>query len=86
MNLTSEPPSLDVSQAQDQVSFTVLNGLFEGLTRLDDQGNIVPGVAEKWDISEDGKKFTFHLRDNAKWSNGDPVTAGDFEFCVETHT
>ncbi|SFS80328.1 peptide ABC transporter substrate-binding protein [Paenibacillus sp. BC26] len=80
MNLTSEPPSLDVAQAQDQVSFTVLSGLFEGLTRMDKDGNIVPGVAEKWDISEDGKKYTFHLRDNAKWSNGDPVTAGDFEY------
>ncbi|WP_308639197.1 peptide ABC transporter substrate-binding protein [Paenibacillus silvisoli] len=79
MNLTTEPPSLDVAQAQDQVSFTVLNGLFEGLTRMDKDGNIVPGVAEKWDVSEDGKKFTFHLRDNAKWSNGDPVTAADFE-------
>ncbi|MBM7564560.1 peptide ABC transporter substrate-binding protein [Paenibacillus sacheonensis] len=80
MNLTSEPPSLDVAQAQDQVSFTVLNGLFEGLTRMDDKGNIVPGVAEKWDISEDGKTYTFHLRDNAKWSNGQPVKAGDFEY------
>ncbi|WP_219836617.1 peptide ABC transporter substrate-binding protein [Paenibacillus sp. R14(2021)] len=80
MNLTSEPPSLDVSQAQDQVSFTVLTGLFEGLTRTDASGNIVPGVAEKWDVSPDGKKYTFHLRDNAKWSNGDKVTAQDFEY------
>ncbi|SFI54320.1 oligopeptide transport system substrate-binding protein [Paenibacillus sp. UNC496MF] len=80
MNLTSEPPSLDVSQAQDQVSFTVLTGLYEGLTRADADGNIVPGVAEKWDVSADGKKYTFHLRDNAKWSNGDPVTAQDFEY------
>ncbi|SEN29407.1 peptide ABC transporter substrate-binding protein [Paenibacillus sp. OV219] len=80
MNLTTEPPSLDVAQAQDQVSFTVLSGLFEGLTRMDKDGNIVPGVAEKWDVSEDGKKFTFHLRSDAKWSNGDPVTAQDFEY------
>ncbi|QHW30114.1 peptide ABC transporter substrate-binding protein [Paenibacillus rhizovicinus] len=79
MNLTTEPPSLDVAQAQDQVSFTVLSGLFEGLTRMDKDGNIVPGVAEKWDVSADGKTYTFHLRDNAKWSNGDKVTAQDFE-------
>ncbi|QHT60601.1 peptide ABC transporter substrate-binding protein [Paenibacillus lycopersici] len=78
MNLTTEPPSLDVAQAQDQVSFTVMSGLFEGLTRMDANGNIVPGVAEKWDISADGKTYTFHLRD-AKWSNGDAVTAKDFE-------
>ena len=80
MNLTTEPPSLDVAQAQDQVSFTVLSGLFEGLVRMDAKGEIAPGVAEKWDVSDDGKKYTFHLRDNAKWSNGDPVTAQDFEY------
>ncbi|BBH20925.1 oligopeptide-binding protein OppA [Paenibacillus baekrokdamisoli] len=80
MNLTSEPPTLDVAQVQDNVSFTVLSGLFEGLTRMDAKGNIVPGVAEKWDVSADGKHFTFHLRKDAKWSNGDPVTAHDFEY------
>ncbi|MFC5649061.1 ABC transporter substrate-binding protein [Paenibacillus solisilvae] len=80
MNITTEPPTLDVAQAQDQTSFTVLTGLYEGLTRMDKDGNIVPGVAEKWEVSEDGKKFTFHLNKNAKWSNGDPVTAHDFEY------
>ncbi|WP_127530017.1 peptide ABC transporter substrate-binding protein [Paenibacillus kobensis] len=79
MNLSTEPPTLDPAQSQDQVSFTVLNGLYEGLTRKNEAGEVVPGIAEKWDISEDGKTYTFHLRD-AKWSNGDPVTAGDFEF------
>ncbi|REE94362.1 oligopeptide transport system substrate-binding protein [Paenibacillus taihuensis] len=80
MNLTTEPPSLDVAQAQDQTSFTVLSGLFEGLTRMDKDGNIIPGVAEKWDVADGGKKYTFHLRSDAKWSNGDPVTAHDFEY------
>ncbi|EFM10993.1 extracellular solute-binding protein family 5 [Paenibacillus curdlanolyticus YK9] len=80
MNLSTEPPTLDPAQSQDQVSFTVLNGLFEGLTRKDEKGDNIPGVAEKWDISEDGKTYTFHLRTDAKWSNGDPVTANDFEF------
>lgn len=80
MNLSTEPPSLDPAQAQDQVSNTVLTGLYEGLTRKDENGQNVPGIAEKWDISEDGKTYTFHLRTDAKWSNGDPVTAGDFEF------
>lgn len=80
MNISTEPPTLDPAQSQDQVSFTVLNGLYEGLTRKDENGQNVPGIAEKWDISEDGKTYTFHLRTDAKWSNGDPVTAGDFEF------
>ncbi|PWW08821.1 oligopeptide transport system substrate-binding protein [Paenibacillus cellulosilyticus] len=80
MNISTEPPTLDPAQSQDQVSFTVLNGLYEGLTRKDENGQNIPGIAEKWDISEDGKTYTFHLREDAKWSNGDPVTAGDFEF------
>lgn len=79
-NLHSNPPTLDPGQAQDNVSFAVLNGLFEGLTRANEKGEALPGTAEKWDISPDGTKYTFHLRKDAKWSNGDPVTAEDFEF------
>ncbi|MBB6695424.1 peptide ABC transporter substrate-binding protein [Cohnella xylanilytica] len=80
MNLTSEPPTLDPALAQDSVSFTVLTGLYEGLTRKDADGKVIPGIAEKWDISDDQKTYTFHLRKDAKWSNGDPVTAHDFEY------
>ncbi|CAM3728909.1 peptide ABC transporter substrate-binding protein [Cohnella lubricantis] len=80
MNLSSDPPSLDPALAQDSVSFVVLTGLYEGLTRKDAEGNTIPGVAEKWDISGDKKTYTFHLRHDAKWSNGDPVTAHDFEY------
>ncbi len=53
--------------------------LLEGLTRQNEKGEPVPGIAEKWDISEDGLVWTFYLRD-AKWENGDPVTANDFKF------
>lgn len=80
MNLATDPPSLDPAQAQDSVSFCVLTGLYEGLTRKDPDGKVLPGIAETWDISSDGKKYTFHLRKDAKWSNGDPVTAHDFEY------
>ncbi len=79
-NLATEPPSLDPSLAQDVTSMTILNATFEGLTSTDANSKVIPGVAEKWDISPDGKKYTFTLRQNAKWSNGDPVTAHDFEF------
>ncbi|MNH72140.1 Oligopeptide-binding protein OppA precursor [compost metagenome] len=78
INLASEPPTLDPAQSQDNVSSAVLRTLFEGLTRKDKDGNVVPGVAEKWE--QKGKEYTFHLRSDAKWSNGDPVTAKDFEF------
>lgn len=58
----------------------VARDLFEGLVNADLQGNPAPGVAKSWDLSEDGQTYTFHLRDNSKWSNGDPVTAHDFVY------
>lgn len=80
LNNGTEPTSLDPSIGFDAVSWDPLNNLMEGLTRLDENHQAGPGVAEDWDISEDGKTYTFHLRENAKWSNGDPVVAEDFEF------
>ena len=59
--------------------YNVISALIEGLVSEDPHDlHPVPGVAERWDISRDGKTYTFHLRHNAKWSNGDPVTARDF--------
>jgi dipeptide transport system substrate-binding protein len=80
LNNGTEPTSLDPSIGFDAVSWDPLNNLMEGLTRLDADHRAAEGVAEKWDISEDGLTYTFHLRENAKWSNGDPVVAKDFEF------
>ncbi|GIO30529.1 MULTISPECIES: peptide ABC transporter substrate-binding protein [Paenibacillus] len=80
INLSAEPPTFDPAQAQDSQAHTVLNMMYEGLVRLDENSKPVPGVAEKWDISSDGLKYVFHLRKDAKWSNGDPVTAKDFVF------
>lgn len=80
INLSSEPPTFDPAQAQDSQSNTVLNMMYEGLVRLDESNKPIPGVAEKWDVSSDGLKYVFHLRKDAKWSNGDPVTAKDFVF------
>ncbi|HEY9294681.1 MAG TPA: peptide ABC transporter substrate-binding protein [Microlunatus sp.] len=55
-------------------------GILEGLVTQNEEGtDVEPAVAEKWDVSDDALTYTFHLRDNAKWSNGDPVTASDFE-------
>ncbi len=59
----------------------VLTALYEGLVRLDPRtGEVLPGVAERWELSEDGRTYTFHLREDAAWSNGDPLTAEDFAF------
>lgn len=77
--VASEPPSLHPQLATDSTSSAVLINVFEGLTRLDADGKTTPAIAEKWDVSEDGLTYTFNLRD-AKWTNGDPVVAGDFVY------
>lgn len=80
INLSAEPPTFDPAQAQDSQTNTVLKLMYEGLVRMGEDGNPVPGVAESWEISEDGKEYVFTLREDAKWSNGDAVTANDFVF------
>lgn len=73
-------PSMDSIMAQDTVSFTTMNNVMEGLYRLDPEQNVVPGMADgDPEISEDGTVYTFRLKE-AKWSNGDPVTAHDFVY------
>lgn len=76
--LEQEPPQLDTTKATDQISTRILKHIMEGLLTVDAAGNIVPGVAERWEIRADGA--TFHLRENARWSDGAPVTAHDFVF------
>ena len=74
----AEPDTLDPHRSEETSSAEVLRDLFEGLSTEDIDSNIVPGQAERWEISEDGKIYTFYLRENIKWSNGDPVVAEDF--------
>ena len=78
--LEAEPATLDPAVSTAIPESLVELQIFEGLTRLDANDQPVPGVAEKWDVSPDGLTYLFHLRTNAKWSNGDPVTAQDFAF------
>ncbi|MBV7434978.1 peptide ABC transporter substrate-binding protein [Cardiobacteriaceae bacterium TAE3-ERU3] len=75
-----EPATLDPHLATDTASHTILRDTFEGLTSVNGAGEVIPGVAESWDISEDGTTYTFHLRDDARWSDGNPVTATDFVY------
>ena len=76
--IAQEPPQLNSMKATDQVSIFVLGHVMEGLTRYDRRGNLAPGVAERWELED--QSATFWLRKDAKWSNGDPVTAHDFVF------
>lgn len=74
----AEPEVLDPALITAQASSRLAYALFEGLTSFDSKAIARPAVAERWDISPDGLVYTFHLRRNAVWSNGDPVTSADF--------
>ncbi len=76
----AEPETIDPHKSTGVTEANIEADIFEGLTTYATNGDIIPGAAESWDISDDGKTYTFHLRKNAKWSNGDPVTANDFVF------
>lgn len=82
MNVMLETPveSLDPQQATDGTSFEVIADYTDGLMQMDADGQAVPAIAESYDLSDDGLTYTFHLRSDAKWSNGTPVTAADFVF------
>lgn len=77
---SADIPSLNPTLATDAVSFNVLNNVNEGLYRMDEEDNPTPGMAESHEVSEDGKTYTFKIREGATWSNGEPVTANDFEY------
>lgn len=80
VNWGTEPPSLDPGLASDVTSANILLNIMDPLVKLDEDLNPVPNAAESFETSEDGKTVTFVLRDDLKWTNGDPVTAQDFEY------
>lgn len=80
INLAAEPDSIDPGLNTTISGSKLLRHLFEGLVRLDADCNPEPGTAVAWEHDEDASTWTFTLRDDAVWSNGDPVTAGDFVF------
>jgi len=81
-SIRQEPPNLDSTRSTDQTSMTVFIHVLEGLLRYGLDGNVAPGVAERWDIRATGA--TFWLRADALWSDGKPVTAHDFVFAWRT--
>ncbi len=83
LNTMSEPPSLDPALIDNQLAGDMANQLFEGLVRLDKDGNVKPGVAERWTISDDQLVYTFYLNKNDKWSNGESIGTKDFIYSWE---
>jgi oligopeptide transport system substrate-binding protein len=80
----AEPVDLDPHATTVQQDFNILQALFEGLAQYDPQTcEPVPAVAERWEVAADNLTWTFHLRKNAKWSNGEPVTARDFVYAYQ---
>ena len=81
INIKTEPPSLHPGKSSDTTSSSVLDQVFEGLTRINQEtGEAEPAMAEDIEVSDDGLTYTFKIREGATWTNGDPVTAGDFEY------
>jgi len=76
--LPGEPRTLDPQLADDSFSFQVVRDLYEGLTAEDSKGQIIPGAADSWTLDDTGTIYTFHLRPDAKWSNGDQTIAAEF--------
>ncbi|WP_210341568.1 peptide ABC transporter substrate-binding protein [Methylopila capsulata] len=79
---SGEPETLDPHLVSTVQEANLMRELFEGLTAHDGRADVVPGVAERWEVSDDGRTWVFTLRPDARWSNGDPVTAEDFAFSL----
>ncbi len=76
----SEPGSIDPHKASGDWENRIIGDYIEGLVAEDAHAEAIPGQAESWDVSADGLVYTFHLRSGIQWSDGTPVTAGDFEY------
>ncbi len=78
-----EPESLDPPVSSGQPEARIYMALFDGLVEYDPKTlNAIPALAERWDVNNDSSEFTFHMRRNGRWSNGDPITAPDFVYSV----
>jgi oligopeptide transport system substrate-binding protein len=79
-NLGEDPETIDPTLNTSSGAGTIIENAFEGLMRLDENEKAIPGVAESYEVSDDSLVYTFHLREDAKWSDGEAVTANDFEY------
>src|SRR5262249_53146016 len=78
----SEPTNWDPAAVQDGPTIEILMHVTEGLVQWSPENTLVPALAERWEVSPDGKHYTFHLRPGVKFHNGRPLTAGDFVYSM----
>src|SRR5579862_6605659 len=81
--ITIEPATLDPARLNDIYTTELLQNVYEGLVTFDREGGIVPCLAERWEISPDGKTYTFHLNPRARFHNGRAVVADDIKYSLE---
>jgi oligopeptide transport system substrate-binding protein len=79
----AEPPTLDPALTQDATSASYIIEIFSGLVTLNQDLEVVPDIAQSWEVSDDGRVYTFHLRRDVKFHDGKPVTAHDFKYSIE---
>lgn len=80
VSITDNPSTIDPQRTEEVIGSRIAHDLYEGLMTEDENGNIIPGVAERYELSKDGKTYTFFIRKNAKFSDGSPITASDVVF------
>ena len=80
--LTNEPTTLDPQLAADSIGGMIILNLHDPLVRRDSDGNVVPGLAETWEVSDDGMSITFHLQEGVKFQDGSGLTAEDVAFSL----
>lgn len=81
--VSTDPETLDPQIAEDSVSKMIVMNIFEGLVRINENEEVIPGAAHSWEISQGGTVYTFHIRSDARWNNGDTVIADDFVFGLQ---
>ena len=80
VQISAEPPKMNSLTMTDTISFSLTRHTMENLVMMDENNEVIPGVAESWVLSDDSLTYTFTLREGMVWTNGEPVTAHDFEF------
>lgn len=80
VRISAEPPKMNSLTMTDTISFSLTRHTMENLVMLDENDEVIPGCAESWELSEDSLTYTFKIREGMTWTNGEPVTAHDFEF------